>query len=204
MLAALSEDDRGLWATAIYAGLRRGELLGLRSEDVDLQAGLIRVERAFDPRAGVFVAPKSRAGTRAVPIAAVLREFLIALRLRSGRSAGLVFGPSEDQPCDYWAATGHARRVWKSAGLNPLGLHEARHTFASLMIASGVNAKALATYMGHSSITITLDRYGQLMPGSEELATRQLDAFLAADPKYSGNHCVGWLIRMAWTRVSSR
>ena len=45
----------------------------------------------------------------------------------------------------------------------PIGLHECRHTFASLMIAAGVNAKALATYMGHSSITITLDRYGHLM-----------------------------------------
>jgi integrase len=44
---------------------------------------------------------------------------------------------------------------------------ECRHTFASLMIAAGVNAKALATYMGHSSITITLDRHGHLMPGNE-------------------------------------
>ncbi|HEY8844348.1 MAG TPA: tyrosine-type recombinase/integrase [Gaiellaceae bacterium] len=48
----------------------------------------------------------------------------------------------------------------------PIGLHEARHTYASLMIAAGVNAKALATYLGHSSITITLDRYGHLMPGN--------------------------------------
>ena len=49
----------------------------------------------------------------------------------------------------------------------PIGLHECRHTFASLMIAAGVNAKALSTYMGHSSIMITLDRYGHLMPGAE-------------------------------------
>ncbi len=62
--------------------------------------------------------------------------------------------------------------------LVPIGLHEARHTFASLMIAAGVNAKALSTYMGHSSITITLDRYGHLMPGNEDEAAQLLDAYL--------------------------
>ena len=60
-----------------------------------------------------------------------------------------------------------------------IGLHEARHTFASLMIATGVNAKALSTYLGHSSITITMDRYGHLMPGNEEEAAGLLDAYLA-------------------------
>jgi hypothetical protein len=54
--------------------------------------------------------------------------------------------------------------------LEPITLHEARHTFASLMIAAGVNAKALATYMGHSSMAITYDRYGHLMPGNEDEA----------------------------------
>ena len=59
-----------------------------------------------------------------------------------------------------------------------IGLHECRHTFASLMIAAGVNAKALSTYMGHASITITLDRYGHLMPGNEDKAAGLLDAYL--------------------------
>jgi integrase len=48
------------------------------------------------------------------------------------------------------------------------------------MIAAGVNAKALSTYMGHSSITITLDRYGHLFPGNEQEAAELLDAYLAA------------------------
>ena len=60
----------------------------------------------------------------------------------------------------------------------PIGLHECRHTFASLMIAAGVNAKALSTYLGHSSIQITLDRYGHLMPGNEQEAARLLDRYL--------------------------
>ena len=53
-----------------------------------------------------------------------------------------------------------------------------RHTFASLMIAAGVNAKALSTYLGHSSIQIPLDRYGHLMPGNEQEAARFLDRYL--------------------------
>ena len=58
------------------------------------------------------------------------------------------------------------KRAWEGAGLEALGLHEARHTFASLMIASGVNAKALSTYMGHGSIAITYDRYA-LQPAAD-------------------------------------
>ncbi len=65
-----------------------------------------------------------------------------------------------------------------AAGLEPIGLHECRHTYAAHMIAAGVNAKALQTYMGHSSITITLDRYGHLMPGSEKEAAGMLGAYL--------------------------
>ena len=60
----------------------------------------------------------------------------------------------------------------------PITLHEARHTFASLLIDAGVNAKALSTFMGHSSIAITIDRYGHLMPGSEGEAAALVDAYL--------------------------
>lgn len=63
--------------------------------------------------------------------------------------------------------------------VEPIGLHDARHTFASLMIAAGVNAKALSTYMGHASVTITFDRYGHLMPGNEDESAKLLDAYLA-------------------------
>jgi integrase len=72
-----------------------------------------------------------------------------------------------------------AQTAWKAAGLAAIGLHECRHTFASLMIAAGVNAKALSTYLGHGSVTITLDRYGHLFPGNEEEAAGLLDAYLA-------------------------
>jgi integrase len=71
-----------------------------------------------------------------------------------------------------------AQAAWSAAELTRITLHECRHTFASLMIAAGVNAKALSTYMGHSSIQITYDRYGHLMPGNEAEAAGLLDAYL--------------------------
>jgi integrase len=178
LLEALPEATRAVWATALYAGLRRGELLALRWEDVDLKAGVIRIERAYDPVARVFGTPKSSAGNRKVPIASVLREHLAAQRLRTGRPHGLAFGDDATVPFDYLKATRAAQAAWKKAKLKPIGFHECRHTFASLMIAAGVNAKALSTYMGHSSITITLDRYGHLMPGNEDHAAELLDDYL--------------------------
>ena len=68
--------------------------------------------------------------------------------------------------------------AWKARGSTRITLHECRHTFASLMIAAGVNAKALSTYMGHANIAITLDRYGHLMPGNEDEAAGLLDTYL--------------------------
>jgi integrase len=178
LLAALPERDRALWATAMYAGLRRGELLALRWEDVDLDSGVIHVERSWDAKEGV-VAPKSRAARRTVPIPAVLRDYLVEHKLRSGRRVGLVFGTSYTQPFTPSNVRKRSNATWLRADLEPIGLHECRHTFASLMIAAGVNAKALSTYMGHSSVTITLDRYGHLMPGNESEAAALLDSYLA-------------------------
>jgi integrase len=82
------------------------------------------------------------------------------------------------------------RKASAAAGLVPIGLHEARHTYASLMIAAGVNAKALSTYMGHSSVTITYDRYGHLLPGNVREAVALLDGYLEratqAEPASAG------------------
>jgi integrase len=187
LLGVLPEVDRPMWATAMYAGLRLGELRGLRWEDVDLAGGIIRVERSWDPAAGV-IEPKSQAGRRTVPIASVLREHLARHALATGRRAGFVFGRAADEVFEPSSVWRRAQKAWKDANakrakaelepLQPIGLHECRHTFASLMIASGVNAKTLAAFMGHASATITLDRYGHLFPGAETQAAALLDGYL--------------------------
>jgi integrase len=177
LLAALEERDRALWATALYGGLRRGELQALRWDDVDLANGVIRVERAWDVREGE-IEPKSRAGRRTVPIPVVLRDYLVEHKQRA-EANGLVFGRPDGKAFDGPTVDARAKTAWRRADLEPITLHEARHTFASLMIAAGVNAKALTTYMGHASVTITYDRYGHLMPGNETEAAALLDAYLA-------------------------
>jgi integrase len=145
---------------------------------------VIRVERSWDIAERRPIEPKSRAGRRNVPIASVLRDHLVAHKLAADSAEGLVFGRSPTQPFDATTLTRRAQTVWKTAGLKPIRLHECRHTFASLMIDAGVNAKALCTYLGHSSVTITYDRYGHLMPGNEVEAAGLLDAYLLrADTK---------------------
>ena len=159
LIATLPAADRPLWATAMYAGLRRGELMALRWENVDLAAGIIRVERGWDHVAGE-IELKSSAGRRRVPIIPMLRDHLIEQRLASDRDHGFCFGPEADAPLDARGLIRRADAAWEAAGLERITLHECRHTFASLMIAAGVNAKALSTFMGHANISITLDRCG--------------------------------------------
>jgi integrase len=178
LLTSVPDADRAIWATAMYAGLRRGELQALRACDVRLDDGVISVEWGWDYKDG-RIPPKGRRARR-VPIPSALREVLVAELLATGRRGDeLIFGSSASTPFSPTTLTAHARKAWKQAKLNRITLHECRHTFASLMIAAGVNAKALSSYMGHASIQITFDRYGHLMPGNEETAAHLLDTYLA-------------------------
>ena len=181
-LAALDPADRPLWATAFYAGLRRGELIGLLWGDVDLATGVIHVRRGWDAVEGE-IAPKSRQGRRDVPIPAVLRDHLLEHRM-NGTGEGRVF--ASDRQVRTQAE--RAGKRWKDRNLDRLTLHDARHTYASLMIAAGVNAKALSTFMGHANIAITMDLYGHLMPGSQAEAATLLDAYLAREVGGSTSH----------------
>jgi integrase len=191
LIGALPEvRDRAVWATAFYAGLRRGELMALRFQDLDLAGGAIQVERSYDRSERVFVDPKSRSGRRRVPVPGSLRDVLLDLRASltaDPEPDALVFGDGPE-PFRYDALMGRSRKAWERAQLEPVGLHEARHTAASLMIAAGVNVKALSEFLGHASVVITLDRYGHLLPGSIAEAASLLDAFLARTGEQTGEH----------------
>lgn len=184
MVALLEGPLRVIWGLGFYAGLRRGEVAALRWEDVDLQAGVLRISRNWDAVHGE-IAPKSFKGTRSVPIAAALRSILVERRLATKGDERVV--------PNYWQverASEKGQAVWREANREALGedvdapqlpllvLHGARHTFASMMIAAGVNAKALSTYMGHANIGITMDVYGHLMPGNEAEAAQLFDDYL--------------------------
>jgi integrase len=146
----------------------------------DLAAGVIRVERGWDQVEGE-VAPKSKQGRRKVPIPTVLRERLEA-HLPDAPESGRIFINVRDR-------YDNGRDAADTAKVEAPTLHECRHGYASLMIAAGVNVKALSTFMGHANIRITLDQYGHLLPGAEDEAATLLDAYLVrsigSDPDLS-------------------
>jgi integrase len=188
LLAALPSDDRALWATAFYAGLRRGELRALRWHDVDLANGVIRVDRGWDDYAGE-ISPKSAKGKRTVPITALLRDHLVEHKAATGRDGtDFVFGLHADRPftpsyirkraAAAWQAENKRRAEEKLPPLQPIGLHECRHTFVSLMHDAGLSLERIGDYVGHSSAYMT-DRYRHLLEGHEAEAARLLDVYLA-------------------------
>jgi integrase len=191
----LPAEDRALWATAFYAGLRRGELQALRCMDIDLAKNLIHVRKGWDQVEGE-IEPKSEAAKRTIPLLAILRDFLDEQLLRTGRTdTNRIFGRAADQVFYPSTIDGRAKRAWKAhnlaerdaaedegrppALLTMLTLHECRHTFASLLIDTGANAKAIQQVMGHSKIQTTFDVYGHLLPGSYDDVRARMDAYLA-------------------------
>ena len=178
LLAALPTTEKAFWATALFCGLRRGELRGLQWLHVDFDQGVIRVERSWDPVKGP-VDVKTGAGHRAVPMAFVVRRELQAQKQRTGRDGeDLVFGRTATEA--FFASTIRARahKAWKEAGLDPITPHEARHCAISYFIAAGLDWKQISTWAGHGDVRQTWNRYGHLVPGGEEAAAERLDAYL--------------------------
>lgn len=143
---------------------------------MNFEDGVIRVVAAWDQKEGE-IEPKSDAGRRTVPLPKTLRRFLEVLDGRDDPGR-LVFCRDSDRAFNPTTITNRARTAWKATKLEGLTLHDCRHSYASLMIDAGANPKALSTYMGHSSITITMDRYGHLMPGNESEAAERFDRYL--------------------------
>lgn len=178
LIAAAPERDRALWACAFYAGLRRGELRALRWQHVDFDAGVIRAQRGWDDVEGDQDV-KSDAGRRTIPLAGVLRRELAAHKLRTGHAdQHLVFGRAPELSFVPSTVRRRALTAWKHAGLEPMTPHAARHTFASYLIATGMNPKQVQTYVGHTDIRTTFNVYGHLLPGDVDTARDQLDALL--------------------------
>src|ERR1039458_3173594 len=194
LIAAMPDSERALWACAFYAGLRRGEMQALRWEDVDLAERVIHVSRGWDAIEGEQDA-KSAAGERRVPILDLLAGELAAHKQRTGRDgAALVFGPTGVKPFSPETVRRRSLAAWEAENgrrveeaddpasvelLAPITLHEARHTCASILIAAGVNAKALSVIMGHSTIAMTFDTYRHLMSGGLDDAAAATNAYLA-------------------------
>jgi integrase len=161
-------------------GLRVGECAALRWEDVDLAFGSIRVRRTMSKNAQgqrvVGSVPKSRAGTRSIRLddstAWVLREQQDRLRF-DGRLGVWVFPrEGEDAPIAYSSYRHRFGVLCNLAGVEPMGIHGLRHTYATLLIAGKVGMLTVAQLLGHASISTTMDVYGHVLESMEDEAAR--------------------------------
>jgi integrase len=174
VLRAIGEDDfgrvhRAMILTAAMSGLRMGELIALRWQDVDWQAQRIRVRRNYVR--GQFGTPKSRRGSRSVPLADRLGGELDRHHRQSAYQADqdLVFGnPHAGTPLDGAALLRAFQRALKPAGVRHVRFHDLRHTFGTRMAAAGVPMRTLQEWMGHRDLRTTLI-YADYSPGAHEV-----------------------------------
>ncbi|CAN5220264.1 site-specific integrase [soil metagenome] len=149
--------ERTFYLTAAMTGLRRGELLALRWQDVDFEAGVLRVRRTYSR--GQFGTPKSRRSSGAVPLAERVRS---ALRdhhreSRFGAELDLVFAhPQLGQVLDPSKLRKRFQATARRAGLRPVRIHDLRHTFGTRTAAAGAPLRAIQEWMGHSDQRTTL------------------------------------------------
>jgi integrase len=187
--AARGTRNEALYVVAVHAGLRQGELLGLKWTDVDLEAGKLSVRRSLKVTDdGLdFGSPKNNASRRSVPLNKTAVSALKAHRVRQNeerlraakwQDTDLVFPNRVGKPMDhnnlYYR---EYKPLLQKAGLGDEGFtfHSLRHTFASALCNKDVNAKKIQTLLGHSSITQTMDTYSHLMQDIGGDAVGELD-----------------------------
>lgn len=174
---------RALVYTAAYAGLRWSELVGLRAKRVDLLRRTVTVTEQLllldNGRRQVWEQPKTKAGVRSIGIPAFLADMLqeqLDERALPGAD-GLVFPNRAGKPTASASFnTHHFTPAKRRAGIDGrLRFHDLRHTAVALAIGQGAHPKAIQARMGHSSVQMTLDRYGHLFPELDERVAQGLD-----------------------------
>lgn len=169
---------RAAVATAVYTGLRRGELFGLRWPDYE--GDHLNIKRQYGER-GQVVPLKTPAAVRVIPVPDQLREILDAWREQVPYMEDGTMFPSER--CDHVRASTFNQWVWRPAciraGVPTARLHDLRHTYASALIRTGCSVKVVQTLLGHTDVTTTLGTYGHLFPSDAENAASSAASFLA-------------------------
>ena len=181
-----------LWAVLGTAGLRIGEALGLKWEDVDLSGRRIAIRRALQrqrDRGLVFVEPKTAKSRRTIHLTQLAAKVLKEHRDRQDAAAsstfgweehGLVFPSRFGKPLEPSAVTGALARALNAAGFPRIRVHDLRHTTASILLEAGTHPKIVQDLLGHSTVVLTLDTYSHLTASLSWQAAQTLDAMLAA------------------------
>ena len=181
-----------LYVLAVTTGLRQGELLGLKWDDVDMEAGTLQVRRTLTTAKGgpVLSPPKTRGSRRTVKLSQTAIEVLrshLARQLeeidRVGslwRENGLIFASEVGEPLDRRDLTTHRfKPLLRRAGLAPIRFHDLRHTCATLLLSKNVNPKVVSEMLGHATIAITLDTYSHVLPTMQESAAKAMEEALS-------------------------
>jgi integrase len=189
-----TSDDRlsFAWWLLLSRGLRRGELCGLRNDDVDLDSCVLRINRTRVTTAGEVIdsTPKTESGRRSVPLdpslVALLRRHKArqaAEKLAAGEAyddRGFLVADELGVPYNPNDVSRAFNALVKASGLPRIRLHDTRHTAASLMLASGTPVKVVSDLLGHASPTITLATYAHVLPNMAEQAGAALSASLGS------------------------
>jgi integrase len=181
-----------LYVLAVTTGMRQGELLGLRWEDVDLECRTVRVRRTLTLARGgpCLTEPKTKGSRRSIRLTAGALE---ALERHRGRQEGE--GAAKGDEWNAWNLVFCTRRgtpvrrdnlhdkhwkpLLKRSGLPDVRFHDLRHTCATLLLTKGVHPKIVSEMLGHSSIAITLDTYSHVIPGMGDGAASAMEDALS-------------------------
>ncbi|MDB9704108.1 site-specific integrase [Rhodospirillales bacterium] len=178
LLDVAADDLRFMVLFAASTGLRAGEQWALRWSDVDIEVGELTVERRVDSY-GEEGAPKSVAGVRSVPLSAMLIRYLKEwkLRLKFKSNDDLVF---QNRVGRFMCHDNMVKRRYKptleAAGVSGINWHSLRHYAISTWIEAGLAPKTVQTFAGHSSLAVTMDRYGHLFPSDNHKAAMDVIA----------------------------
>ena len=191
--AARGDPFEALYVLALTTGMRQGELLGLKWEDIDLAMGTLQVKRTIARLVGkgfTTSEPKTTKSRRRIQLTKMAIEALRQHRVRQ-REAKLVAGSAwNEQGWVFCNAIGGPvevgnmirrsfRPILVKAELPIIRFHDLRHSAASLLLALGVHAKIVQELLGHSQISLTLDTYSHVLPSLQEEAVNRLDALLS-------------------------
>jgi len=180
--AVADERLSALWHTIAMTGMRRGEAIGLRWSDVDLENARLSVRRALIPinRDVVVSAPKTAKGRRVIAVDPGTVEVLkrqaarqLDEQLDQGVTwveTGLVFTRENGEALDPESVSRYFRQAVKQSMLPQIRLHDLRHTHATLALQAGIHPKVVSERLGHATIAITLDTYSHAIPAMQEEA----------------------------------